>query len=75
MKSEFSYTTVINRTYPYLGISVNGVGTTIVLFSAPNTGTVVGVSNSSLNKLGAYSESWAESVFMIFGGEVKLRNE
>ena len=74
MKSEFSYTSVINRTYPYLGISVNGVGTTIVLFSAPNTGTVVGVSNSSLNKLGAYSKSWAESLFMTFEGEIKLKN-
>lgn len=75
MKSEFSYTSVANRTYPYLGISINGVGTTIVLFSAPNTGIVVGVSSESLNKIGAYSESWAESVFMIFEGEVKLRNE
>lgn len=75
MKSNFSYTTVTNRTYPYLGIAVNGEGTTIVLFSARNTGTVVGVSNASPNKLGAYSESWAESLFMVFGGEVKLSNE
>lgn len=74
MKSEFTYTNVSERTYPYLGISVNGEGTTIVLFSAPNTGTVVGVSNSSLNKLGAHSESWAESLFMTFEGEIKLKN-
>lgn len=74
MKSEFTYVPITNRTYPYLGISITGDGVLIILFSSPNTGTVVGVTGSRPNKLGSYSKSWAEEVFEIFTGEVKLSN-
>lgn len=72
--SEFTYTPMTNRTYPYLGISITGDGVLIILFSSPNTGTVVGITGSRPNKLGSYSKSWAEEVFEIFTGEVKLSN-
>ncbi len=74
MKSEFTCTPIANRIYPYMGISINGDGVLIILFSSPNAGTVVGVTGSRPNKLGSYSKSWAEEVFEIFTGEVKLSN-
>lgn len=74
MISEVFYSTK-NRKYPYLGVSVTGEGALIVLFSSNNTGTVVGVIGSRPNKIGSYSESWVESLFTPFGGEIKLKND
>jgi hypothetical protein len=57
------------KEYPYLGISVN----TVVLFIAPNKGTVVHPpKDNSHRHLGEYGEDWEENMFTSYFGEVKI---
>jgi len=56
--------------YPILKISLTG---SIVLFISENEGTVCN-SLMGAHKLGYYSDSWDDSVFTKFNGEITLKN-
>lgn len=57
--------------YPYIGLGKR-YGT-VVLFSAPESGTVLHV-GAGYNKLGAFIMTWAEETFTPLVGEITLRN-
>jgi hypothetical protein len=57
------------RTYPYIGKCDNG---TIVLFTSHSTGTVLG---GTIYSLGYYNNTWVESDFDSFDGEIILEND
>lgn len=58
------------REYPYLGISSQSC---IVLFVAPNKGTVL-VKGNTLLEVGEYSTNLTERIFKVFEGSVNLSN-
>lgn len=63
------------KDYPYLGISENGDGKVIVLFTDINEGVVVYSSNVKLWHMGEYDNGWNEDGFDIYSGEIKLNNK
>lgn len=62
---------LLNRKYPYLGKYIGG--NLIVLFTKQDTGTSLNTSDDK--RIGHYTESWAESRFEIFHGEVIIKSE
>lgn len=59
--------------YPCLKEYKGEDGHYIILFTAKNTGTVVG-STHGFFELGSYSEDWREYEFVNFNGKVELEN-
>ena len=57
--------------YPYLGTSET-LGE-VVLFTSPNTGTMV-YKGSNQSSLGEYANNWAEEEFIPFNGVLELFN-
>jgi hypothetical protein len=47
----------------------------IVFFSNPSVGTVVYASDSSRYSVGSHRADWFMGSFVIFDGEIKLKNE
>lgn len=58
------------REYPYLAKAMSGL---VVLFSKPNTGTVL--SPDSAWNVGEYNKFWKESNFTPLEGKVILQND
>jgi hypothetical protein len=71
MKTKVIEITVVERNYPYLGISKTN--NAIVLFTSESCGTVLSVSNTSCS-YGWYSVAWNEDCFDLFKGKVELSN-
>jgi hypothetical protein len=72
MKSEIKLEET--KKYPYLGIYINPVGeTTVVLFTDIKLGTCV-YSTNEVNKLGISAGDWHEPKFVLFNGEITLKN-
>lgn len=63
--------------YPYLGIMPDGCGCSglVVLFTSGNTGICVRTGQNGYNKIGEYSDNWAEWSFVPFDGRVFLEND
>lgn len=65
------------RAYPWVGVANTG---TIILFTAPNVGTVIGITAAtggaapSIWNLGTHSVNWAEMVCKEFTGTVTISN-
>jgi hypothetical protein len=76
MKSELKNNNVIENVYPYLGkFPKDSEKSVIVLFTRKSTGTVIFSSfNAFKNKVGEFSDTWVESDFENFNGEVILKN-
>lgn len=78
MKSNIKETPTTKK-YPYLGIyDMNPIDNVIVvLFTGPNTGTLVYSQKSSglYLKMGEYSNKWTEKEYKPFNGIIELSNE
>jgi hypothetical protein len=59
------------KEYPYLGYFTSEQ---IVLFTSPNTGTLLWSSNDK-HKIGYWSDKWSEIVFEVFKGSLNLTND
>lgn len=70
MKSEITKAPdVVVPQYPYFGMWPDG--TMIVLFTAPNTGTVVHEADDP-SRIGEYYKLWAEPDFKRWNGSVTI---
>ena len=69
MKSTKNERTAAKDEYPCLKIHENGLA---VLFTAPETGTVVASDNA--HSIGEWSGDWAEYDFTIYHGTITLEN-
>lgn len=58
--------------YPYLGINLGF--DCVILFTSPNTGTVVNGGRSA-DEVGFHYDEWKEETFSKFLGVVQLENE
>ena len=54
---------VEEKKYPYTGVFTKENGVTVVRFASHNTGTCLYTEGHPRNKLGEYSENWAEDEF------------
>lgn len=62
-------------TYPVLMENAGEEGTTIVLFSGPNTGVVVATTYQNPQfPFGTRKTDWKMDKFKLFGGKVRLKN-